>query len=242
MSIENQPNAAATSADFEFSALQEAYFYPRAIVREFSPFLSGRIIEVGAGIGQLTEVLAANSRATSVLAVEPDAQFANVFRSRCPGIPLVEGCVTSLNGDEAADAVVSVNVLEHIADDVQEMKRYFHLLNTRSGHLCILTPARPELYAPIDADFGHFRRYTKDSLRSALINSGFSVVDMFYFNFCGYFVWLVNFRLLRKRSFNPTMVRIYDRLVFRWFCHIERRLTRPPVGQSLIAIAKAGAR
>ena len=54
MSTEPAPNAAATNADFEFEALREAVNYRRALIREFGAFLRGDVIEVGAGIGQIT--------------------------------------------------------------------------------------------------------------------------------------------------------------------------------------------
>jgi SAM-dependent methyltransferase len=238
-SILDTPNCAAASADFEFAALDEAHFYPCAIVEEFAHYLQGQVIEVGAGIGQLTTLFAERIGKENLLGVEPDARFAAVFRERCPGIRLLEGTAADLPPGTACDAIVSVNVMEHIKDHVAEMARYHALLAPRKGYLCILTPARPEIYAPIDKDFGHFRRYTKASILEALTSAGFTPRKVFYFNFPGYFVWLLNFKLLKSRSFNPRMVRLYDRLIFRLSHAVERNLMRPPVGQSIIAIAQA---
>ena len=234
-----EPNIAAVSADFEFAALNEAYFYPRAIVGEFSPYLFGQVIEVGAGIGQLTALFAERIGNERLLGVEPDAHFASIFREKCPDIRLVEGTVNNLPTGTKCDTIVSVNVMEHIKDHVEEMARYRALLAPRQGHLCILTPARPEIYAPIDKDFGHFRRYTKASIKQALTAAGFRTKAVFYFNFPGYFVWLLNFKLMKSRSFNSRMVRLYDRLVFRVAHAIEHNLVHPPLGQSIIAIAQA---
>ena len=226
-------------ADFEFSALNETYYYPRAIIREFSSSLKGKIIDIGAGIGQVTELLAERVGEENIIGVEPDARFAKIFRERCPGIRLVKGTVADLPQNADCGTVVSTNVLEHIRDHAGELSRYRALLAPREGRLCLLVPARPEIYAPIDQDFGHFRRYTKASLHKVLAAAGFNEIKTFYFDFPGYFAWLLNFKLLRRRSFNPVAVRLFDGLIFRPAHAVEFHAMRPPVGQSLIAIARA---
>jgi len=239
--MRNLPNSEASSADFEFAALGAASFYRRAIVREFSGSLKGQLIEVGAGIGQMTALLATRVGKENLVGIEPDARFAGLFRERCPDIRLVEGTVVDLPPNTPCDTIVSVNVLEHIRDHVEELSRYRALLAPGNGALCLLVPARPEIYAPIDKDFGHYRRYTKASLRAALAAAGFSDARLYYFDFPGYFAWLLNFKLLKCRSFNPLMVRLFDRLLFRGAHALEYHVLRPPVGQSLVAISRAGA-
>ena len=94
--------------------------------------------------------------------------------------------------DSAWGAVVSVNVLEHIYEDDTELARWRQKLAARGGHLCLFVPARPEIYAPIDRDFGHHRRYTRPQLRSKLEGAGFSIIRLNYFNWVGYFAWWFN--------------------------------------------------
>jgi len=237
--MEQAPNSAAITEDFEFSALREAHYYPRAIVREFRPYLQGHVVEVGSGIGQMANLFTQEPRVETFTAVEPDECFALEFRRQCPEVTLVEGTVSELVCEGGCDAILSINVIEHISDHLDELKRYKKLLEPRGGYVCILTPARPEIYSPIDSDFGHFRRYTKKSLSDLLTTAGFKTEKVFYFNFPGYFVWWLNFKILKSRSFNPLMVRLYDRLIFRFFSKIETNLIRPPLGQSVIAIGKA---
>jgi len=191
-------NIGATTEDFEFSALQEAYYYPRAIVREFMPYLSGDVIEVGAGIGQMSKLFAGAIGLDNFTAVEPDKKFAKMFRETSPEIRLIEGTVSSLEKGTSCNTIVSVNVIEHIQDHVEELARYYALLAPQKGHLCVLAPARPEIYSPLDKDFGHFRRYTKLTMKDALLEAGFTPVDIFYFNMPGYFAWYLNFKLLKK--------------------------------------------
>ncbi|MEI6322443.1 MAG: class I SAM-dependent methyltransferase [bacterium] len=234
-----EPNSAATTEEFEFSALREARYYPLAIVREFMPYLSGHVLEVGAGIGQMSKLFVEAVGGNNFTAVEPDAKFAKQFREECPGIRLVEGTVSNLPGGTSCSTIVSVNVIEHIEDHVEELARYHALLSPKKGNLCILAPARPEIYSPLDKDFGHFRRYTRRTMKEALTEAGFAPEKIFYFNFPGYFAWLLNFKLMQSRSFNPTMVRFYDRFIFRYAHCLESEWCRPCIGQSIVAIARA---
>src|SRR5579862_3488237 len=60
INVVESPNALAISEDFEFAALSVADNYRKALLREFSEYLRGNVLEVGAGIGQITEALLAN--------------------------------------------------------------------------------------------------------------------------------------------------------------------------------------
>ena len=229
------------STDFEFEALAVAKNYRSALIREFSEFLHGDVVEVGAGIGQVTEELVRLSAVKRAVAVEPNKSFCALHRQTYPRHHVIEGTARDLPRGENFDAILSVNVLEHIQDDEGELARYHELLLDRVGHLCLFVPARPEIYSPIDKDFGHFRRYTRADLRQKLRKAGFKAVRLNYFNFVGYFAWWLNFCLLKKRVFERAKVRLFDRLIFP-LCHLmESRLLRPPIGQSLLAIAQSTA-
>jgi hypothetical protein len=82
---------------------------------------------------------------------------------------------------------ISGELPEHTEEDEAELKRYSQLLRARRGALCLFVPARPEIYAPIDKDFGHFRRYTYSELRQKLQRAGFTIEHQHYFNFARIF-------------------------------------------------------
>jgi hypothetical protein len=105
--------------------------------------------------------------------------------------------------------------------------------------LCLLVPARPEIYAPIDKHFGHYRRYRRAELRQKLQAAGFTLRRLHYFNSAGYFAWWLTCKMLKNMSFNPAAVRFYDRVIFPCVFALESRVVRPPIGQSLIAVAQA---
>jgi len=233
------PNLLADTHDFEFEALAQAVNYRNALFDEFGSFLKGEVVEVGAGIGQMTEHLARLPAVRRALAVEPDPSFCARHRARFPGHEILEGTAAGLPPATACDAILSINVLEHIRDDEAELARYAALLRQRRGALCLFVPARPEIYALIDKDFGHHRRYTRRELRRKLTAAGFEVLRLHYFNSVGYFAWWLNFCLLKKRSFEPKKVRLFDRSIFPMVHFLEAKALRPPFGQSLLAVGRS---
>jgi len=233
------PNATAQTEDFEFAALSEAKNYRNALLREFSGHLRGRVLEIGAGVGQITGPLLQNPAITRLVSIEPDAGFCARCRTAFPAHSVIQGTIDDLNGDDSWNAILSVNVLEHISDDGRELSIYRQKLAHEKGVLCLFVPARPEIFAPIDRDFGHFRRYTKPELRRKLEAAGFEILKLRYYNFVGYFAWWLTFGVLKKRGFNLQAVRFFDRVIFPPVHGLETKICPPPFGQSLLVAARA---
>lgn len=235
----NEGNHVPPPEDFEFAALSQAKNYRDALLREFSGHLRGRVLEVGSGVGQITGGLLQNPAITKLVSIEPHPGFYDRLRASFPGHTIIHGTIGDLQGDEDWNAVVSINVLEHIEKDEDELKSYQRHLAGRNGTLCLFVPARPEIYSRIDADFGHFRRYTKPELRQKLERAGFQILRLRYYNFAGYFAWWLNFCLLQKQHFNAGAVRLFDRFIFPPTHAFESRVCPPFIGQSLLATARA---
>jgi hypothetical protein len=233
------PNESAATVDFEFSALRAAQNYRRSLLKLFEPHLRGRVIEVGAGVGQFTEQLIKLPQIQHLLAIEPDSGFCAEFRKALPSQPLFEGIITSMTEPGPWNGILSINVLEHIREDEDELSSYFKLLHRQRGKLCLFVPARQEIYAPIDNDFGHHRRYSRSELRKKLERAGFKQFRLHYFNLVGYFLWWLNFCVLRQREFDVRSIQLFDRLIFPCAFGLESHVCWPPFGQSLVAVALA---
>jgi hypothetical protein len=239
INVADSPNALALSEDFEFAALSVADNYRKALLNEFSPHLRGNVLEVGAGIGQITEALLANPNIKRCVSIEPHSTFYTQLLEKFPGHSMVHGTIEDLKDDENWNALVSINVLEHIKDDERELKNYQNRLRKNSGVLCLFIPARMEIYSQLDRDFGHFRRYAKPELKQKLERAGFEVLRLRYYNLAGYFAWWLNFCVLKKRHFSAGSVRFFDRFIFPFVYGFESRICPPVVGQSLLTIARA---
>ena len=72
------------------------------------------------------------------------------------------------------------DVVEHIEDDYAFMKS-IHSYLVPNGKVYITVPAIPFLWSDEDVDAGHYRRYTKETLRKLLQETGFEVAYISYF-------------------------------------------------------------
>jgi SAM-dependent methyltransferase len=97
--------------------------------------------------------------------------------ARLPQLPLLRFDLVQCPLPEASvDAVVLLNVLEHIEDDRAAVAQVFRMLKP-GGVAVIEVPAGPELYDAYDKHLQHFRRYRLRDLCALLQHAGFTVID-----------------------------------------------------------------
>jgi len=216
--------------------LEEADNYADWIVDLFAEHLHGDILEVGAGHGTLAARLARYGRLT---ACEPSPRAAALLRQRFaddPSVEVVESDAESLTHQRHFDAIVMVNVLEHIPDDVGALAHLREGLRP-GGKLIVLSPAFEALYSDFDRRVGHHRRYRAGQLRSRLVRAGLSPLDVRYVNAPGALAWLLYARMLRRTPTTSGATRLYDRVVVPVLRRVEDG-RRPPFGQSVVAVAQ----
>jgi SAM-dependent methyltransferase len=110
------------------------------------------------------------------------------------------------------DTVFALNVVEHIEDHRLAMSNASRLLKP-GGNLIILVPAYQSLYNHFDKDLGHFRRFTKKTLRSFIPTQLIQETKMTYFNFVGIFGWYVSGKLMGNKQISADSMRTYNRLM-----------------------------
>ncbi len=202
-----------------------------------APFVHGKVLEVGAGIGNMTRRICAQ---TEVVATEINSEYLKILRSSFEGHSHVKVCELDLGGNIPAevgagfDTVLCLNVLEHIEDDVAALRRIRDALQP-GGRAVLIIPAFDSLYGEIDRGVGHFRRYDRADIVARLEQAGFMVDHMATFNFVGAVGWYVNGRLLGRSTVPGVQSRFYDMLVplFR----LEERF-KPSLGLSLLAVGR----
>ncbi|MGQ0712517.1 MAG: class I SAM-dependent methyltransferase [Gemmatimonadaceae bacterium] len=224
----------------ELDALTEARNYYQMLIRRFAPHLGRRVIEVGAGIGTFAAALLENVEVDQLTLIEPAHNNYPLLRDRfvrdsrvrtLPGY--LEAHASTLSGD----ALVAVNVLEHVEDDVAFLRAARSVLAPERGRLLLFVPALPWLYGTLDSAFDHYRRYTRRMLRERLAAAGFAPLVLRYVNLPGVLGWFIAGRILRRTTLTPRAVRLYDRFVLPLTTMIES-VWEPPLGQSLLAIAE----
>jgi SAM-dependent methyltransferase len=190
--------------------MQEAVNYNRYLldlVRRHAP-ARARVLDFGAGGGQFAAPL--SERGMNITALEPDPSLQR--RLRASGLP----AVSSLDEipDASLDYVYTLNVLEHIEDDIGAL-RGLHSRLTASGRLLIYVPAFPVLYTSMDAKVGHVRRYTRKSLTDSVRAAGFRIDRVAYADSIGFFATLA-FKLVGNRDGDVSIgaLKLYDRAIF----------------------------
>ena len=203
--------------------------------------LGRRVVEIGCGVGNFTATLL-DGRAVMALDIEP--QCVERLQARFPetaGLQVLQCDWEAAHWETRTfsslkafrpDSIVCLNVLEHIEDDCEALRRMGAILEP-GGKIVLLTPAFSLLYGPIDKRLGHYRRYTRASIRKAAQEAGLHVERARYMNLIGFFGWWFNAHLLRKEVQSPRQIRIFDRYLVPVSSRLESWI-QPPFGQSLI--------
>lgn len=222
----------------EFEALSQADNYYRWIRSMFSEHLRGRVAEVGAGRGNFSERLLALDSIDELLLIEPDAKLYQELTTRFADearVATFEGCFGEGDLGGPVDAIVLVNVLEHIEDDAGLVQTAWQALRP-GGALLLFVPAGPSLFGSLDRAFDHYRRYDRGGLVELLTGGGFDVETVHYVNAPGALIWFLAGRVFRQQTIRLAQMKLYDRIAIPLISRLETIL-RPPRGQSLMAIA-----
>jgi SAM-dependent methyltransferase len=209
-----------------------------------APYLGRRICEVGSGIGNMSALIA-GSRPELLVLTDTDPYYRGLLQDRFASSPEVvvdQLTLPDLSARDryqpyALDTVVALNVIEHIASDVEALGSIAGMLRP-GGRAVILVPAFQMLFGSLDRELGHVRRYTRSSLGQRMREAGFRVEQAFYFNLVGTIGWWVNARLRKVPRIPVEQLRYFDALVP--MLRLEDRVPLP-FGQSVIAIGALGA-
>ncbi|MEO8372053.1 MAG: class I SAM-dependent methyltransferase [Candidatus Solibacter sp.] len=155
----------------------------------FRPYLGSKLLEIGAGIGRITRVVAAARAHEELVATEPSPNFFGALRDRVQGVPksiALQATAEALVPDyrEHFDSVYSVHVMEHIEHDRPFLESMLDLTRP-GGNVIILVPALPFLYSDLDVNIGHYRRYNKKMMRALIQGLPVDVRHLAYNNLLG---------------------------------------------------------
>ena len=223
----------------ELDSLAEAKNYYAWVLKQFEPYLGPTVVEAGAGIGTFSEFILKSPRVKKVVAIEPASNTYPVLEKRFSEderVQTLRGYLSQYYQGLAANAVVAVNVLEHV-EDHEAFLREAREAVVPGGHLCIFVPALPAIYGSLDKVFEHHRRYTKATLRAVIETAGWKPRRIGYMNFPGIAAWFMAGRILKKKNIAVSDARLYDRLVIPWLSRLES-VVEPPIGANLLAIAE----
>lgn len=225
----------------ELELFAGARSWKRYFTDVLAPHLCGHVLEVGAGMGSTLRALSQAPAVRAWTALEPDPELRlrlesvarEVAAARGIGVRALAGTLGELPAGERFDAVVYIDVLEHIADDRAELARAHERLRP-GGRLVVLAPAHAALFSEFDRQVGHHRRYDRKSL-AALAPAGARLVALRYLDSVGLLASLGNRLLLRASLPSPAQIRLWD----GWMIPASRvldPLSLGRLGKSIVAV------
>jgi glycosyltransferase involved in cell wall biosynthesis len=201
-------------------ALTEARNFNRWMADTIRPYVGDHVLEIGAGIGNLTQALAPKKK--RYIATDIDAEHLNRLATRFSHRPNVRTRLCNLSSSEdfddftgSLDSVVCLNVLEHVEDDLGGLRNIYGALKS-GGRAIILVPHDQRIFGTLDVALGHYRRYSREQLRARMEEAGFRVEHLIDFNRVSRYPWFMSGRILKRQELSVTQMKIFDRLVWIW--------------------------
>jgi glycosyltransferase involved in cell wall biosynthesis len=192
--------------------MSELGTYNQTMFALFAPYLGHRVLEIGAGAGNLSRFLLDKD---VVILTDFETEYLHLLRRRFGSYENVQIRRLDLNtftaadlAGETIDSVVCMNVLEHIEDDKRVLGELYRAIEP-GGVVVVLVPAHPGVYSDLDRNLGHFRRYTKEVLEQRFREAGFVVENSRYFNWVGAVGWFVFGRLFKRPHITKAATRGY---------------------------------
>ena len=229
----------------------EPYLYPGAELDLFAharnwkrywisklPPLHGDVLEVGAGIATNTALMI-GPQVSTWWCMEPDRAMLDRLAATLAADPSLRRCrplggtLATLDPGHLFDAIVYIDVLEHIEDDRGELARAAAHLRA-GGLLVVLAPAHAWLYTEFDRAIGHYRRYSKATL-AALAPPGTTRRRLFYLDSVGLLASGANRFLLKKSMPGLAQIQFWDRVLVP-LSRVVDPLTWFALGKSVVAV------
>lgn len=199
-----------------------------------------KILNAGCGSGELSFLLARAGH--TVVGIDPGAEYIALAEKRVPESLRLRcsfqvSSIESFFSTEKFDCVIATDVLEHIADDHTAAQKLADL-TVEGGDVIVTVPALPALFGYHDELLGHFRRYTKTSLRRLMQGiEGVTLKKLRYFGFtlipiCYLYskVWRKPYPIVSSSKGFSSLVR---KLILGLMLTFDRFITMP-LGTSLI--------
>jgi SAM-dependent methyltransferase len=222
----------------------EAGGFNKWMYSAISPYLQGKILEIGSGLGNISGFLLEDKQNVTLSDLRPEYcnYLSEHFKESKSLDRVVRIDIAGKDFDTAYghllgtfDSLFALNVIEHIEDDSKALQNCKKLLKEQ-GSIIILVPSYQWLYCSFDRELGHFRRYSRQSLKNMAKVSGFEVNNLFSFNATGLGGWFLFGKLLNNRQIKEGQMKLFDNFVFL-FRLIDTILFHK-FGLSLILIAR----
>ncbi len=219
--------------------IEKANKFNRWMYETIKPFCKGKILEIGCGIGNISEFFIQDSQ--DIVLSDLRENYLEIVSKKFTN-PTIKINLIDPEFDTKYDEIIgkfdtvfALNVIEHIEDDKQAIANCKKLLK-KGGNLIILVPAYQFLFNNFDKELEHFRRYTRKKIETVIAENHLEIVNSFYFNFIGIIGWYVSGSILKKKTIPENQMGLFNLLVpvFRW----ADKIILNKIGLSVICVSK----
>ena len=200
--------------------ISEAVQFNRWLYDTIAPFCTGKILEIGSGLGNISKYFIENNKHIVLSDIRTnycqflETQFHLNEHNLIKNLDLVDPAINEKFGDrfDSFDTVFALNVVEHIENDELAIENCLKFLKP-GGTLIVLVPAYQFLYNSFDKVLGHYRRYTKSHLKRSFLKKGLLIRSAKYFNASGMIGWFVSGMIQKNKTIPRSQMHLYNRLV-----------------------------
>ena|SRR5579872_1568791 len=209
------------------------------ITRLLRPSVGDTVLEIGAGLGNLTGRLMA--RKLNYVAAERDPLYLHALRNRFLRTPNVTVCQLDPENPadysrwrEEFDSALCVNVLESVKDPSAVLSAVRGCLKP-GGNVIVLVPQGKGLYGSLDRAMGHQHRFSVQEVSALVTGAGYKLERVHQLNKIGALSWLIYGKMLGRKRIAKVALKLFDKTVWIW-----RRIDGilPWRGLSVVAIAR----
>jgi len=219
-------------------AISDAVRFNQWMFEQVQPFMRGRILEIGSGIGNISKYFTAEG--TDITLSDIRENYCQALRTKFPkqkvlSLDLVHPDFANEYAGilNSFDSAFALNVVEHIEDDALALQNMVSLIKP-GGSVLILVPAGQYLYNEIDKGLLHFKRYSMKQLLELFKNCELTIDKHWHFNALGIPAWFTGGKIMRKKEIEGGQMNTYDKLVP--IARILDKLTFNRIGLSVIAV------
>ena len=199
-------------------------FMIECLFEEFEPDVNGRVLEVGAADGFMTEMIVKKVGEKNVVVVEASEEYARKLKKAFPKVEVHNKFVEEFDDTRKFETIIASHVLEHVKEPVVFLESLKGLVKKR-GKILLSVPNANSFHRLLgvemgmlekttqlneaDKKIGHYRVYDGELLREHVEASGLRVMKMSG-SFC-------------KFLSNSQLEEQVDRELWRGFCGMGKK-------------------
>ena len=186
----------------------------RYLYEKIAPFIGNRVLEIGAGLGGISQFLINREK---LLLTDSNDCYVRFLKRKFRGIFNVDVFHCDAENDsfsglqEGLDTILMMNVLEHLKEDEAPLKKAYEALS-ESGRIIVMVPLQKNLMCKMDEHLERYGRYEIREIQEMMGRAGFQTEAFYQISRLGTLLWWFAGKLLRKQKFSHLSMKMLSML------------------------------